>query len=447
MKRTLYYSVFAVLAFGGCSTITQEESFKTLKTKTAHEELVWIKSAAEAESVQKSVDEILNSPLSEENAVRIALLNNRNLQQTYEEIGISQSELVQAGLMSNPILGYSVGRQGGVNTSTVGIEFAFLDLLWIPLRRELGGLALEETRLRVGDIVHKTVRDTKIAYIDAQTTQIKVALAEEWLKSAEVSAQLAARQNTAGNLSKRDFVKIWDEYAHIRIEVTALRQEASSARERLNRILGLYALQTQYRLARIDSALVAMKEPVENLEAQAVSSRLDIAAAKKRVEYAAKEAGYTENTRLLDSITLSAEREKSSLDPTKKSYGIAIPIPIFDMGQGRLGTAQARYNQSVHRLYEMAVSIRSEVRESYANAKYAYDIAYDYRESVLTNNQTILQESGKYYNGMLDGVYELLQDQRHLAEARIETANAIGHYQKRLSELEYVVGINMEGGK
>lgn len=52
--------------------------------------------------------------------------------------------------------------------------------------------------------------------------------------------QLAIRQYTAGNLSKRNLLKIQDTYAHARLEAMDLNRENAMAREMLNRILGLY---------------------------------------------------------------------------------------------------------------------------------------------------------------------------------------------------------------
>ena len=195
-------------AFLGCSTVSQNEVFDGVKKEVSVrgiENLQWIKTQQEAERVNESVNVLLSSPLTQENAVRIALINNRALQQTYEQIGISQSELVQAGLMSNPLLGYSVGHGNGVTTSTWSLDVAFLDLLWIPLRRELGGLALEETKAQVGDEVLKTARDVRKSFIDARVAQEHVALYESQLKSYEASVQLAIRQYYGGQSLKAKF--------------------------------------------------------------------------------------------------------------------------------------------------------------------------------------------------------------------------------------------------
>lgn len=443
MKKKILLSLGMIFALAGCSTISQNDVFDSMNRMTADRgagELKWLKTQEEAQTVEKSVKLLLEQPLSEENAVRITLINNRALQQTYEQIGIAQSELVQAGLMNNPLFGYSVGHGGGVTRSGVTLELAFLDLLWIPLRKELGGLALEETKLGVGDKVLRTVRDAKKRYLDARVAQEMVRLNGDVLKSHEASLQLAMRQYTAGNLSKRDLLKIQNEYAHTRLGSIRLAREDAMAREALTKILGIYGEQTYYTLSEEPLSLGAQPREASSLEQLAIANRLDIAAAQKRVEYAAKEAGYTEKTRLLQEVTLEGGSEKSTGETRFNSVGIKIPIPIFDMGQARLSRSQALYNQSVQHLVGLAVNVRSEVREAYAMTRYDYDTAREYQESIVKVNQNILEQTQLYYNGMLDGIYELLADQRRYSDAKMQSVIAIGEYKKAQADLTYTIG-------
>ncbi|MDP3464322.1 MAG: TolC family protein [Sulfuricurvum sp.] len=443
MIRNLSVVFGSFIIFSGCSTLSQNEVFDSVNqmaTMRGAQNLQWIKTPQEAAKVDESVKILLSQPLNEENTVRITLLNNRSLQQTYGEIGISQSELLEAGLMRNPLLGYSVGRSSGVTTSTLSIEVAFLDLLWIPLRRELGGLALEETKARVGDTVLRTVRDAKKSYVDARLAQERVTLYRSILKSHEATLQLAVRQYTAGNLSKRNMLKIQDSYEHTRIESIKLARQNATAREALNKTLGLYGEQTHYFLSTQPLKLNSPITSDVGLEKMAISNRLDMAAAIKGVDYAAKQLGYSENTRLLSDVDLSVESEKTTDEKRFNTFGVKIPIPIFDFGQGRVSKAQTLYNQSVHHLYETAVNIRSEVREGYAQLRYSYDIAHEYDEVIVKTNQQILGETQLFYNGMLDGIYELLEDQRRAGEVKMESLDALGEYQKAQADLEYTIG-------
>jgi outer membrane protein TolC len=443
VAKTAAVSIIALILFTGCSTLTQKEAFGSLENLASERgisNLQWIKTPKEAAMVDGSVRALLSAPLTQENALRIMLINNRALQQMYEEIGIAQSELVEAGLMRNPLLGYSIGRSNGMSTSTLSVEVAFLDLLWIPLRRELGGLALEETTFRVGDSVLRSARDAKKSYVDARVAEEKVALNRSILKSYEASLQLAVRQYTAGNLSKREMLKIQDAYQHARIESMKLARENASARESLNTLLGLYGEQTHYRLSTEPLKPLGGVISELGLEKRAIMNRLDMRRAIKAVDYAAKQAGYSENTRLLDEVEFSIESEKTTGEKRFNTFGIKLPIPIFDFGQARVTKSEAMYNQSVHHLYERAVTIRSEVRERYANYRYSYDIAKEYDEVIVKNNQQILEETQLFYNGMLDGIYELLEDQRRVGEAKIEALEARGEYQKGEADLEYTIG-------
>lgn len=446
MKKEICYLFITLLVFSGCSTISQNEVFEGVKNQTV-QNIQWIKTPQEAQSVEESVNELLSKPLTQDNAVRIALINNRSLQQTYAQIGISQSDLVQAGLMSNPLLGYSLGHGGGSTTTTLSLDVAFLDLLWISLRRELGGLALEETQFRVGDEVLKTVRDVKKGYIDARMAQEKAEMFATLLKSHEASMQLAIRQNSAGNLSKRNLLKIQDTYAHARLEAIEINRENAMAREALNRLLGVYANQTNYVLEQTPLTLEKPLESMEGLESAAIANRLDIKAAMKRVDYAAAEAGYTQKTRLLNEMELSVSSEKTTDTSRLNTFGIKIPLPLFDFGQGRMEKARSMYNQSVHYLYESAVNVRSQVREAYAVSRYAYDRAYETNEVIVPANEQILEETKLFYNGMLDGIYELLEDQRRFGEAKIQSLMMIGEYHKAQADLDYVLGGNHHGTK
>jgi len=439
----LSVSFVVLLSLWGCSTVSQQEAFDSVNQMAAErgvKNLQWIKTEQESASVDESVALLLSKPVTQENAVRIMLINNRSLQQTYEEIGIAQSELVEAGLMQNPLLGYSIGRSNGVTTSTLSVEVAFLDLLWIPLRRELSGLAFEETKALVANTVLRTVRDVKKSYVEARLAEEKIVLYRSILKSHEAALQLAARQYTAGNLSKRDMLKIQESYEHSRIEFIKLSRENGSARETLNKMLGLYGAQTHYSLSTEPLRRLESTISESGLEKRAIMNRLDMQGAMKAVDYAAVQAGYTSNTRLLSELELSVESEKTTDEKRFNTFGIKLPIPIFDFGQARVSRAQALYNQNVHRLMETATNIRSEVREGYAKFHYAYDISRTYDEIIVILNQQILEETQLFYNGMLDGIYELLEDQRRAGEAKMEALDALGEYQKAQADLEYTIG-------
>ena len=78
----------------------------------------------------KKLDSLLNSKLTPDDAVQIALLNNRELQAVYSELGVAQADLVQAGLLSNPIFDAAVKfptSGGGRPDLELGAAMNFLE--------------------------------------------------------------------------------------------------------------------------------------------------------------------------------------------------------------------------------------------------------------------------------------------------------------------------------
>ncbi|QLH35699.1 MAG: hypothetical protein HWD61_05805 [Parachlamydiaceae bacterium] len=57
----------------------------------------------EEEAIQCFIQELLSQELSVDQAVQIALLNNPKIQAAFEEIGVARADLIQAGLLSNPL--------------------------------------------------------------------------------------------------------------------------------------------------------------------------------------------------------------------------------------------------------------------------------------------------------------------------------------------------------
>jgi hypothetical protein len=77
--------------------------------------VVKIASVAQAQQAKEQVAHLLAVPLSPDAAVQVALLNNRDLQAAYNDLGISEAAYVQASLPPNP--GISLMNVGGTGVS------------------------------------------------------------------------------------------------------------------------------------------------------------------------------------------------------------------------------------------------------------------------------------------------------------------------------------------
>ncbi|MDQ3439455.1 MAG: TolC family protein, partial [Planctomycetota bacterium] len=104
--RTIIGLLSAALA-GGCATVPREAGFpdveRTVAERTGGKRVHWNQGTVSDAAVAETVRAMLAKELTADEAVQVALLNNRNLQATYENLTIAQADLVAAGLLRNPV--------------------------------------------------------------------------------------------------------------------------------------------------------------------------------------------------------------------------------------------------------------------------------------------------------------------------------------------------------
>src|SRR5882757_8307909 len=112
----------------------------------------WQQDASAREQALADVRTLLKKPLSINSAVQIALLNNRDLLATFEDVGVSAADLREAGMWKNPSVNLSLrfpDRPPSLTDAEEGVAFDLLDLFMIPLRKRVAAERLAAAQLRV----------------------------------------------------------------------------------------------------------------------------------------------------------------------------------------------------------------------------------------------------------------------------------------------------------
>ena len=407
--------VLAVPLLAGCATFSSDGGFGSIESASKErlgKEAKWVRSDADAQGVETRVRNLLANPLGADEAVQVALLNNRGLQATYAELGIAEADLVQAGRLRNP--GFSFTRLTSGDETAIDrtwlIDFA--GLVTMPLRLRMEGRRFEQAKLRVAGETLQVAAETRKAWLAAVATQESVRYLEQVQLAAESSAELARRMARAGNWSQLDQAREQLFYAEATAQLGRARQNGVASRERLTRLMGLWGEDTQFRLPeRLPELPGSAREMVE-VERQALEQRLDVRAAKQETESLANALGLTKATGFINVLELGYQRNSETGLPRQTGYEIDISVPIFDWGGARIAKAEAIYMQAVNRAAETAVNARSEVRERYAAYRTAFDLAKHYRDEIVPLRKKIAEENLLRYNGMLISVFELIADAR-----------------------------------
>ena len=408
---------------GGCASFTPDGGFATVEKTTKDrlgKDVQWARSDADQDSISKRVDELLSKPLTVDAAVQVALLNNRGLQADFQELGITEAEVVQAGRLPNP--GFSFGRmsQGDEREIERGLHFNLARLVAMPLIGRMEARRFEQVQARVSMNVLSLAADTRKAYFTALAAEETVRYMRQVKQAADASAELARRMEQVGNFNKLQRAREQSFYANAALQLARAEQAQRSTRERLVRLLGLWGAQTQFALPERLPDLPPSPLELPDVEQVALAQRLDVQGARQAAEMTASNLGLTRTTRFVNVLELGLARNSSNEAPTQRGWEIGFELPLFDWGGARVARAEAIYMQTLHRAAETAINARSEVREAYTGYRSAYDIARHHRDEVVPLNQRIAEENVLRYNGMFIGVFELLAD----ARTQIASVNA-----------------------
>src|SRR5450755_4770963 len=135
MNAPLTLTTLAALALCGCAGFSRDGGFDAVASATrTHlgEDLKWPRSDQEQANVADQVTGLLARPLSANDAVQIALLNNRTLRAAFQELGISEADLVQSGRLPNPRFEFRHAGAAGQYDIEETLSFNVLALLTLP---------------------------------------------------------------------------------------------------------------------------------------------------------------------------------------------------------------------------------------------------------------------------------------------------------------------------
>ncbi len=137
-------------------------------------------------------------------AIEIALLDNRELQAAYNELGISEAALVKATLPPSPTFSLSDIAGGGAFEFERQAVVSILALATLPARADIAGDRFHQAQLKAALATLRLAAQTRRAYYRAVAARALARFLEEATASAESAAQLSRRLGESGSASKLD---------------------------------------------------------------------------------------------------------------------------------------------------------------------------------------------------------------------------------------------------
>ena len=408
-------TALSCLWLAGCATLSSDGGLSAVERVTRDKigkDIKWARTEGDRDSIATRVAELLSHPLSADDAVQIALLNNRGLQADFAELGFAEASMVGASRLPNPGFSFIRTKRGDEIEIERGLHFNLVKLLTLPLAAKVESQRFELAKGNAAVTAIRLANETRRAYFQAVAAEETVRYMRKVREVAEASAELARRMASIGNWSRLQQAREQGFYADAALNVARAEQAGIRSRESLTRLLGLWGTQTAFALPERLPDLPKAPDERPDIEQRAMQSRLDVIGAKLSAQSLASNLGLSKATRFINVLEIGVTRETSNEAPVRRGYEISLELPLFDWGTARVAQAEALYMQGVNHAAETAINARSQVRESYQGYRVAYDIAKHYRDEVVPIRKRIADENLLRYNGMLIGVFDLLADAR-----------------------------------
>lgn len=366
------------------------------------------------------VTAIFADGLSLNEALRLAMVNNRDLQAEFQEIGIAHADWVQSRLLTNPSLDvlFRFPMDGGRSNLEAIVGGQLLELWRIPVRKKAARLNLESTILRIARRAGERLADTRKAYYAAVAAEELRRVGEANVALARLSFESVQSLHQAGAADAFDENLAQGPLLSAQLGLRMARVDAANAKRTLAKALSINRPIHDLTLTDpLPTKHAATNDP-EVLVQRALESRLDLQAIKETILSLDARVHFERRKAWGDvGVGVAAERPPGSQDwlvgPT-----LSLTLPIFDQNQAQVARAGFKLKQMIM-LYESAsIAVAQDVRASADRVNTASRSLAFYEERLLPQAERSFALARESYAAGRSTLLALIEVQRQLLDAR-----------------------------
>jgi cobalt-zinc-cadmium efflux system outer membrane protein len=428
----------------GCASMTLDAGFPEVKAAVEQRhplEVAWNVGSKLDKQAAEKIGALLKQKLTAEAAVQIALLNNRDLQAVYSDLGVAQADVVQAGLLSNPIFDAAIKfpvSGGGRPDLELGAAMNFLNLFYIPLRKRVAAARFEETKIRVTGAVLDLAGRVRKAFYTYEADEQMLELRQTIVQALAASFEIAHRLYQAGNISDLDYFSERAQFEAGKLALRAAEVSVRRSREELNVLMGVWGPQTQWQSSGRLPDLPNQTLDIKDIERLSLERSLDLAQTRQHIIGSGEQLGLSRWTTLLPEFSAGpeAERREGSWEIGPR---IDLSVPLFDQGQAALARTAAELRRSQQEYYALGIRIRAQARAALDRLEGAGDRANYYRDILLPLHERIVNETQLHYNAMQLGPFQLLRAREQQIQTAVGYVEALRDYWLARAEIEQLL--------
>jgi outer membrane protein TolC len=296
----------------------------------------------------------------------VAVLTNPQLRAVRDQRGLAHAQVIQAGLLPNPVASYGLDKptggndQGTVTAYATGIGFDLTSLLTYSLRKEAAKSQAQAVDLDVAWQEWQVAQAARMAAYRLLALEEQLPLARKGMVEARRSLDAMTSAAKSGAVSQAEEASARATFEQARQTYLLASEGETRARQDLNQMLGLPP--GSKPPLREGATLPDWRDiPDEQLLVQGLADRrLDLLAFRKGYESQDTQLRIAVRSQFPNiGIDLSHSRDTSNIVTT--GYGIGISLPIFDRNQGRIAyeraTRRQMYDEYQSRLFDARAQV------------------------------------------------------------------------------------------
>lgn len=378
----------------------------------------------------------LEDGITQEEAVAVALWNSPSFQATLADLGVARADLVDAGLLRNPIL--SLLFPWGPKQLEFTLQYPFDALIQRPKRMAAARLNAEAIGERLVWDALSLVAQVRTAHADAATADRRVALAAENAGLARQLADITDARLREGDISELEARAPRTDASRTEVLRRAAEADRDLAWLTLAALIGLDRaapqLQPQTSAASMTSACVVDDSRFK----EALASRPDVRAAEIAIEAAGAKARW-ERSRVLAFIGVLDANAKGS-EGFEMGPGINLDIPIFNRNQGGVARAEAEMERAGRHYLAAQAQIIADVRSAAARVGQAQLALDAWTKEIVPSFETERRQAETAFREGETALFTVLDVSRRLVDGRMRQVDAEADLLRSRIALERAIG-------
>ena len=440
IRRSSITLLVSLAILQACTSVPNRPGFDDIRSDIEArigEEIIWDRNNP---SVQAAISAMKAEPLTEDNAVRLALLQSPALQAEYKRLRISYADVVQAGLLTNPQLDVTsgFGLDGGATRVGAGLVYNFLEFLTRRGNVEAASYGFEKTKAEIVGAVTKHTIAVRRTYSDYITTRDQLALAEDRAELAN-TRRLTARRLYAADEVDVSRVSLEEQaYLNVNSTIEMMKAELISARETLRVTIGLKSLDS----IQMPQTMTLRDVPFPTFDVArmlALDWRHDLIAARADMRRLQALVRQQRRGPIVNSAAAGVELEREDgenfIGPS-----VSLQLPVFDQGQAQIARTAAAQEQADYRLEQLELQVLADLRTAIANADAANTVFALQEGQKIPSACTNLQLSEQLFAAGEVDIFDVFDARENLLDARLNLINAGRAFRQATYALNEAIG-------